>query len=54
MPPKTNLQGSFMVSNDAENEVICPLNNQDGSACRKKCIGVREAHNTACVAQAIG
>ncbi len=41
MPPKTSLTGSFLVSADAENEVICPLGNQDGSACRKKCIGVR-------------
>lgn len=41
MPPKPALTGSFQVSNEAENEVVCPLNNQDGSLCRKKCIGVR-------------
>ena len=41
MPPKPSLTGSFQVSNEAENEVICPLNNQDGSLCRKKCLGVR-------------
>ena len=46
MPPKPDLQGAFMVSNDAENEVVCPLSNQDGSACRKKCIGVRYAQQT--------
>lgn len=39
MPPKPALTGSFQVSTDAENEVICPLSNQDGSPCRKKCIG---------------
>jgi len=39
MPPKPALTGSFQVSTDAENEVICPLANQDGSPCRKKCIG---------------
>ncbi|EXJ63860.1 hypothetical protein A1O7_00195 [Cladophialophora yegresii CBS 114405] len=39
MPPKPALTGSFLVSTDAENEVVCPLFNQDGSQCRKRCIG---------------
>ncbi|EXJ95196.1 hypothetical protein A1O1_00315 [Capronia coronata CBS 617.96] len=39
MPPKAALTGSFLVSADAENEVVCPLTNQDGSLCRKRCIG---------------
>ncbi|KAL2409284.1 hypothetical protein ABEF94_004058, partial [Exophiala dermatitidis] len=39
MPPKAALTGSFLVSTDAENEVVCPLTNQDGSLCRKRCIG---------------
>ncbi|KAI9666686.1 MAG: hypothetical protein M1821_004622 [Bathelium mastoideum] len=38
MPPRTSLQGSFSVT-DANNEVVCPLKNQDGSACRKRCLG---------------
>ncbi len=41
MPPKPALTSSFLVSSDAENEVVCPLLNQDGSQCRKRCIGVR-------------
>ena len=41
MPPKPALTSSFLVSTDAENEVVCPLTNQDGSQCRKRCIGVR-------------
>ncbi|KAI1623504.1 hypothetical protein EDD37DRAFT_609719 [Exophiala viscosa] len=39
MPPKTALTSSFPLSTDAENEVVCPLTNQDGSQCRKRCIG---------------
>jgi hypothetical protein len=39
MPPRSSLTSSFSVS-DANNEVVCPLRNQDGSACRKRCIGV--------------
>ncbi|KIW78834.1 hypothetical protein Z517_08673 [Fonsecaea pedrosoi CBS 271.37] len=39
MPPKPALTSSFLVSTDAENEVVCPLTNQDGSQCRKRCIG---------------
>jgi hypothetical protein len=40
MPPRTSLQGSFSVSSDANNEVVCPLKNHDGTACRKRCLGV--------------
>ncbi|KIW45451.1 uncharacterized protein PV06_03843 [Exophiala oligosperma] len=39
MPPKAALTSSFPLSTDAENEVVCPLTNQDGSQCRKRCIG---------------
>lgn len=39
MPPKPALTSSFLVSTDAENEVVCPLTNQDGSQCRKRCLG---------------
>ncbi|RMZ84640.1 hypothetical protein DV737_g1212, partial [Chaetothyriales sp. CBS 132003] len=40
MPPKTSPGGTLPVAAaDPDNEVICPLNNQDGSACRKKCVG---------------
>lgn len=45
MPPKPALTSSFLVSTDAENEVVCPLTNQDGSQCRKRCIGVRPPHS---------
>jgi len=38
MPPKAALTGSFSVS-DTNNEVVCPLTNQDGSHCRKRCLG---------------
>ncbi|EJP70479.1 hypothetical protein MY5147_004708 [Beauveria neobassiana] len=38
MPPRSSLTSSFSIS-DANNEVICPLSNQDGSNCRKRCIG---------------
>ncbi|KAL2269837.1 hypothetical protein VTJ83DRAFT_2021 [Remersonia thermophila] len=38
MPPRSNLTSSFPVT-DASNEVVCPLRNQDGSSCRKRCIG---------------
>ncbi|KAF2400013.1 hypothetical protein EJ06DRAFT_557088 [Trichodelitschia bisporula] len=37
MPPRSALS-SLSVS-DAANEVVCPLKNHDGSACRKRCIG---------------
>lgn len=40
MPPKSNLTGSFSVA-EAGNEVVCPLKNNDGSTCRKRCFGVR-------------
>jgi hypothetical protein len=39
MPPRTGLTSSFSVS-DANNEVVCPLKNHDGSSCRKRCLGV--------------
>ncbi|KAF2427673.1 hypothetical protein EJ08DRAFT_720684 [Tothia fuscella] len=38
MPPRSSLTSSFSVS-DATNEVVCPLKNHDGSACRKRCLG---------------
>lgn len=38
MPPKPVLTSSFSVT-DANNEVACPLKNQDGSNCRKRCLG---------------
>ncbi|KAF2470436.1 uncharacterized protein BDR25DRAFT_34795 [Lindgomyces ingoldianus] len=38
MPPRGSLTGSFSVS-DENNVVVCPLRNQDGSACRKRCTG---------------
>ncbi|KAK3362903.1 hypothetical protein B0T25DRAFT_23033 [Lasiosphaeria hispida] len=37
MPPRS-LTSSFSIT-DANNEVVCPLRNQDGSSCRKRCIG---------------
>lgn len=39
MPPRSSLTSSFSVT-DANNEVICPLKNNDGSSCRKRCTGV--------------
>lgn len=41
MPPRNSsaLQNSFAVS-DADNVVVCPLKNHDGSSCRKRCFGV--------------
>jgi hypothetical protein len=41
MPPRSNLTTSFPTT-DANNEVVCPLRNQDGSSCRKRCIGVSD------------
>ncbi|OJJ47987.1 hypothetical protein ASPZODRAFT_64460 [Penicilliopsis zonata CBS 506.65] len=38
MPPRASLTGSFSVT-DANNEVVCPLKNNDGSNCRKRCLG---------------
>ncbi|KAJ9130631.1 Transcription factor [Pleurostoma richardsiae] len=38
MPPRASLTSSFSMT-DANNEVVCPLRNQDGSSCRKRCIG---------------
>ncbi|KAL6833495.1 hypothetical protein J3E69DRAFT_324218 [Trichoderma sp. SZMC 28015] len=39
MPPRSSLTSSFSIT-DSNNEVVCPLRNQDGSSCRKRCIGV--------------
>ncbi|OJJ88190.1 putative transcription factor RfeD [Aspergillus glaucus CBS 516.65] len=54
MPPRSSLS-SFSVT-DASNEVVCPLKNNDGSNCRKRCLGekrfrsmqehIRRAHPT--------
>ncbi|KAI9732776.1 MAG: hypothetical protein M1834_003714 [Cirrosporium novae-zelandiae] len=38
MPPRS-LTSSFSAAADANNEVVCPLKNHDGSNCRKRCIG---------------
>ncbi|KAK5990587.1 hypothetical protein PT974_08856 [Cladobotryum mycophilum] len=38
MPPRLSLTSSFSIT-DSNNEVVCPLRNQDGSSCRKRCIG---------------
>ncbi|QUC18248.1 uncharacterized protein UV8b_02489 [Ustilaginoidea virens] len=38
MPPRASLTSSFSIT-DSNNEVVCPLRNQDGSSCRKRCIG---------------
>lgn len=40
MPPRSSLTSSFSITDAANNEVVCPLRNQDGSSCRKRCIGV--------------
>jgi hypothetical protein len=39
MPPRSSLTSSFSVT-DANNEVVCPLKNNDSSNCRKRCLGV--------------
>ncbi|KAK7924778.1 hypothetical protein PG985_006832 [Apiospora marii] len=38
MPPRSSLTSSFSIA-DSTNEVVCPLRNQDGSSCRKRCLG---------------
>ncbi|KAJ5123599.1 hypothetical protein N7448_009696 [Penicillium atrosanguineum] len=38
MPPRSSLTSSFSVT-DANNEVVCPLKNNDASNCRKRCLG---------------
>lgn len=48
--PRPALTSSFALS-DAGNEVVCPLKNNDGSNCRKRCLGVSlslslSLHNT--------
>lgn len=40
MPPKPTTSGAGSFGGDADLEVVCPLANQDGSQCRKRCIGV--------------
>ncbi|KFY15136.1 hypothetical protein V491_05762, partial [Pseudogymnoascus sp. VKM F-3775] len=35
---RSALTSSFSLA-DATNEVVCPLRNQDGSGCRKRCLG---------------
>lgn len=42
MPPRTHLTSQFAVSATGENEVVCPLRNQDSSACRKRCVGEKK------------
>lgn len=42
MPPRSSLTSSFSVT-DANNEVVCPLKNNDGSNCRKRCLGVSDS-----------
>ena len=39
MTPRQPLPNSGSAP-DAANEVVCPLKHQDGSSCRKRCIGV--------------
>jgi hypothetical protein len=40
MPPKANQgQSSFALAPDQQ-QVVCPLKSQDGSNCRKRCLGV--------------
>lgn len=39
MPPRSSLTSSFPTA-DGSNEVVCPLRNNDGSSCRKRCLGV--------------
>ena len=41
MPPRASFTTSSFSASDASNEVVCPLRNQDGSNCRKRCLGVR-------------
>ena len=43
MPPRSSLTSSFSASTDANDEVVCPLTNPDGSHCRKRCLGVSAA-----------
>jgi len=45
MPPRSSLTSSFSASTDANNEVVCPLSNADGSHCRKRCLGVSASHS---------
>ncbi|KKA30450.1 hypothetical protein TD95_000628 [Thielaviopsis punctulata] len=38
MPPRAPLTSTFPAT-EPTNEIICPLSNQDGSQCRKRCVG---------------
>ncbi|TQS39023.1 hypothetical protein Golomagni_00455 [Golovinomyces magnicellulatus] len=38
MSPRSTFASSISIS-DTSNEVMCPLRNQDGSGCRKRCLG---------------
>ncbi|KAL9084415.1 MAG: hypothetical protein Q9159_005249 [Coniocarpon cinnabarinum] len=40
MPQRSSLTGSFATSANEQNEVVCPLKNNDGTLCRKRCFGV--------------
>ena len=44
MPPRSSLTGSSLTGSfsttDANNEIVCELKNNDGSNCRKRCLGV--------------
>ncbi|KAF7191687.1 hypothetical protein HII31_07189 [Pseudocercospora fuligena] len=46
MPPRTTttntLTGQFSLSQSADNDVTCPLQNSDGSHCRKRCLGEKK------------
>lgn len=54
MPPRASLTSSFSVT-DANNEVVCPLKNNDGSNCRKRCLGVSISPIfSLCVGRSIG
>ncbi|KAK8019486.1 hypothetical protein PG990_004624 [Apiospora arundinis] len=46
MPPRSSLTSSFSIA-DSTNEVVCPLRNQDGSSCRKRCLGPGSNWNSA-------
>ena len=45
MPPRSGLTSSFSVS-DQSHEVVCPLKNNDGTNCRKRCLGVSSLPST--------
>ncbi|GAO16097.1 hypothetical protein UVI_02039920 [Ustilaginoidea virens] len=53
MPPRASLTSSFSIT-DSNNEVVCPLRNQDGSSCRKRCIGVSRQLPWTCSGKFLG